>query len=281
MTAVVFALSSALVYGIADFLGGLASRRSEMAMPVVWLSQATGLALLVAVVGFLPATGFAPADLVWGAGAGAAGGFALISFYRGLAEGRMSVVAPLAAVITGGIPVLVGLGLGERPGLLAFAGIAVALVAIALISREPPTAEIRAGRSRAVLLAVLAGIGFGAFFVLLERSGDDTGLWPLLAARTTSVTMIGVVLLPRRGRRLPTRTSLRATIGAGVLDVSANVLYLLAVRRGLLTLVSVLIALYPASTVVLAQVVLGERLRRVQGIGLGVGAVAVALISVA
>jgi drug/metabolite transporter (DMT)-like permease len=275
--AAVLAAASALVFGAGDFLGGIASRRAPV-LAVVAVSQLAGLVLLGIA---LPLLGGAPsgADLVWGGFAGLAGGTGLLLFYRALAAGVMSVVAPVTATCAAGVPVLAGLAQGERPGALALVGVAIALLATALVSRGESPAT--AGARPALAGALAAGVAFGAFFVLLDRTAAAAGLWPLLTARTASVGLIVVAALSTRRTLRPTPQALPATLGAGVLDMTANVLYLLAVQRGLLSLVAVLASLYPVSTVLLARTLLGERLRGIQGAGVAFALAAVVLITLA
>lgn len=278
--AVVLALAAALTYGAGDFLGGIATKRTGDSLAVVAMSSLVGVALLLLLVGLVPSDPTV-ADFAWGAAGGVAGGIGVTLFYRALATGVMSVVAPVTAVTGAVVPVAAGLLLGERPGVVALGGVALAIAAVALLSREAPGAEevVSEARGRAFALALGAGLGFGAFFVLLDRTGDDAGLWPLVASRSVTFVLAVLVALvttravvPRRGARL-------ATIGTGLLDMSANALFLAANRSGLLALVAVLTSLYPASTIALAQVFLGERLARHQVVGLALAAVAVVLIA--
>jgi drug/metabolite transporter (DMT)-like permease len=160
-------------------------------------------------------------------------------------------------------------------------GIGIAIAAVALLARESPgrREQPTAGTGRAFTLAIGAGLGFGGFFVLLDRTGDDAGLWPLVASRSvTFLLMLGIALITARAV-VPRHDAFVPTIGTGVLDMSANVLFLLANREGLLALVAVVTSLYPASTIALAQIFLGERLARHQVIGLGLATVAVVLIA--
>jgi drug/metabolite transporter (DMT)-like permease len=276
--AVVLALASAVVYGVADFCGGVASRRAAAAA-VVALSQAAGLvvvALLLPWLGGAPA----PADLAWGAAAGVAGGAGLLLFYRALATGVMSVVAPVTAVSAAALPVLGGLALGERLGPAAVAGIGLALVAVVLVAAEGGLSSLRSARPATVAPALAAGAGFGLFFVLLERTGDDAGLTPLVSSRVVSVLVVGILALATvRSVRVPGRV-LPVVLAAGVGDMAANALFLLATQAGgQLAVTGVLASLYPVSTVVLAQVLLRERLAGAQQVGLAVAAAAVVLIA--
>ena len=276
---VLLALGSAITFGVADFLGGLASRRVA-AWTVVIGSQFFGLALLVVVLPVLPTATYGTADLLWGAAAGVVGALGLTQFFRALSLGNMSVAAPISAVITGAVPVLVGIALGERPAPVAWMGIALALPAIALISREHADSPTRTPPD-VLVSAALAGLGFGLFYVCVDRTGDAAGIQPLISARMVSVALIGIVGA-RSGRLAPVRGRLLAVVAvSGVLDMGANVMFLYAVREGLLALGSVISAMYPASTLLLARAVLDERLERVQVVGLALAAVAVGLVALA
>lgn len=273
------ALASALTYGSADFLGGLATRRSAT-FPVVVLSQAIGTVVLVVALPFFEAS-VRPEDLLWGAAAGLAGGAGVALLYRGLALGPMGVVAPLTAVLSASIPVLVGLAFGERPRGTAVVGVAVALPAIALLSRPPGGASAGSAgpTGRSVRVALASGVGIGAFLVFLGQAGEGAGLWPLLPARVASFSFLGLLALATRRHLRPTTGTGRLIAGAGLLDTSANILYLLAVQRGLLSLTAVLVSLYPGSTVLLARIVLRDRLRGLQVAGLALAGLSVALIA--
>jgi drug/metabolite transporter (DMT)-like permease len=276
--AAVFALSAAVAYGVGDFLGGVASRRVPPTAVVLW-SHVVGLALLLVLAPFAGGDLTAPA-LAFGAAAGLLGGVGIALFYRALAVGSMSVVAPVAALLSAAVPVLAGLGGGERPSGAALAGIALALGAIVLVSRETPDVARHPRRSQALALAVAAGVGFGLFFVAIDHAGDGVGLWSLVGARLASVTMFAGLGAARVTSAARPRGAGGAALGAGVLDVVANALYLLALGHGLLSVVSVLTALYPASTVLLARYLLGERLSPVQRTGLGLAGAAAVLIAV-
>lgn len=275
--AALLAMISAVTFGVADFLGGFASRRAT-AWTVVVGAQFAGLTLLVVLLPVLPPATYDAADLAWGGAAGVVGALGLTQFFRALASGSMSVVAPIAAVVTGAVPVVAGVALGERPGFVAWIGIALALPAIVLISREHVDVPVKL--TRPVLVAALvAGASFGVFYVLIDRTGDGAGIQPLVAARVVSVCLIGSVgVWTSRLARPGARTS-ALVAASGVLDMSANVAFLYSVREGLLALGSVISAMYPASTLVLARVVLGERLHRPQLIGLVGAAVAVGLVA--
>jgi drug/metabolite transporter (DMT)-like permease len=275
--AVLLALASAVVYGAADFCGGLATRRAT-AFAVVAFSQLAGLAALLFL---LPWLGGDPtgADLAWGAAAGVAGACGLVLFYRALAEGVMSVVAPVTAVSAAALPVLGGLVLGERIGPWTLAGIVLALVAVVLVAAEDGLGSLRTARPASLLPALAAGAGFGLFFVLLDRTREDAELGPLVAARVVSVLVVVVLArLVSRSLSVP-RGVLPVVLLTGVADMTANALFLLAAQQGQLAITGVLASLYPVSTVVLAQLVLRERLAATQAVGLAAAGVAVVLIA--
>ncbi len=278
----VFALLSAVCYGAADFLGGFTAKRAST-LAVVVLSQLAGLALLLIAVPFLPPSAPGGADVVWGALAGVAGGAGVALLYRALAIGVMSVVAPTTAVCAVVIPVFVSVALGERLALTTFGGIALAIVAIVLVSQSGEAAPDRRGepdgsRRKAFVLAMLSGVAIGLFFVALARTSREAGLWPLVAARSASVIFFAVIaFFSSQSLRVPAAI-LAIVVAGGALDMLANLLYLLASRVGPLSVVVTLASLYPASTVLLARLVLHERLSGRQWIGVACALVAVAII---
>jgi drug/metabolite transporter (DMT)-like permease len=276
------ALASALLYGAGDFTGGLATRRAST-LPVIVLSQASGLLLLLLLFPVLPAATPSRADLWWGVTAGLTGGAGVALLYRALAIGRMAVVAPTTAVCAVAVPVLVSVALGERPGPLAAAGLVLGLVAIVLVSQqtgtEPSTTtQAPAGRLPAgVGIALVSGVAIGLFLLSLAQTRPEAGMWPILASRATSVALFGLAALVTRSS-LRLRGVLLLTLGCGVIDMTANALYLVAARAGPLSVVVTLASLYPASTVLLARVVLGERLNLRQVAGVACALAAIALI---
>lgn len=295
--AVLLGLFVALTYGAGDFFGGVAAKRAATAQVVVGAFALALVGLVVATAGWavfgdLPRP--AGRDLAIGLGAGVAGPIGVGCLYRGLSLGRMSVVAPITAVVAAVVPFTWGLVEGERPGGLAIAGAVVAMAAVVLISAAPAhpddTAPVHVPRHPLVGLvptALASGLAFGVVYVLLGSATDDAALWPLVTARATAVAVGGaalVALAVRAGRpgleglRLP-RAALATTAAAGILDVTANAAYLAATRTGLLSVVAVLSSLYPAATVVLARLVLGERLHRIQLAGLALAAAGVTAIA--
>jgi drug/metabolite transporter (DMT)-like permease len=281
MLAAALALGSSLSWGLSDFLGGFQSRRHSL-LAVLVLSQGFALVVIVAAVAAGAPTGHETATTAWAVGAGMVDVAGVTAFYRALAIGTMSIVAPLSA--TGAvIPVLVGLASGERPRTLQVVGMALAMVGVVLAGRgaaEPDAQARRTGRI-AVLLALLAAVGFGSFFAGLDRA-EETGdvAWVLLAARTPEV----LVLLAACAVRRPGLPSAPAALGAiaaiGVFDQLATLLFVLATGRELLSVVGVLAALYPAVTVLLARVVLRERLTRAQDAGVLVALAGVVALAV-
>ena len=280
--AVVLALGAAVIYGSADFMGGLVSRRAA-ALSVALGAQLTGLVVLAGVLPFLGPMQATGRDLALGAVAGVFGGLGLVLLFRVLARGPMSVVAPTTALSAAVVPILAGVLQGERPGPLAIVGIGVSFVAVLLITRESPAQRAAGGQvSLRVLGASLAaGAIFGLFFVALHQTSDGAGLWPLLTAKLVSVPVLGLLVVRRRlplGWGAPGVA--RTVFLSGALDMAANVLYLLALRHGMLAVVAATAGLYPASTVLLARSQLDERLHHVQVIGLGIAACAAVLIAI-
>lgn len=277
--AIVLALLGALTYGVADFAGGLASRRAP-ALAVVFCGQLASLAVLAVLLVVVPGR-FDPPSIAWGAAAGLCGGAALLLFYRSLAVGAMTVVAPLTAVMSAVVPVIAGIALGERPSPLALTGVLLAVAAVLLVSAEEGRLPgMRMLRGPGVAGALVAGSGFGLLFVLLSRSADDSGFWPLLGARAASLLLLAAVAVGLRRGLLPRGAAPGLVLASGIGDMTANLLFVLASRLGLLSIVGVLLALYPAGTVLLALVVLKERLHPVQLGGLGLASAGVVLIAV-
>ena len=281
--AYLLAIGCAVFYGAADFIGGLATRRAS-AIPVVLLSQASGLALLALILPLLPHASPSQPDLLWGAAAGLTGGIGVALLYRALAIGTMAVVAPTTAVCAVVIPVIASLLLGERPALLALAGIGLGIVSIVLVSHQQAAARPQhdatlPGRlPPGVGTALVSGILIGLFLLTLAQTHSGAGMWPLVVSRTVSVVLFaGVAIAGGRSLRIGARLSALAIAG-GTIDMLANALYLLAAHEGPLSLVVTLSSLYPASTVLLARVVLGERLNPWQLTGVACALAAIVLV---
>jgi len=279
----VLALLSAAFYGAADFTGGFASRRAPM-FTVVTISQAAGLLSLLVVLPLLGPAAPIPADYAWGAASGVAGGFGVGLLYRALAIGTMGVVAPTTSVCAVVIPVLAGFARGEHLPAPVTTGIVLAVVAIVLLGQEsahpdhPAPRPPQYGLPSGMWHALASGVAIGCFFLLLANARSEAGLWPLVAARVAGIPCFAAIVVATGASfRLP-RGLAWLVIGGGVLDMLANVLYLLATRYGSLAIAVTLVSLYPASTVLLARVVLRERLSRLQAIGMVGALVAVLLI---
>jgi drug/metabolite transporter (DMT)-like permease len=266
-------LVSAASWGAGDFAGGLAARRSNV-YGVVVVSQATGLVLLAGLALLLAEPLPSRAGALWGAAAGLAGGLGLVALYRGLAIGRMGVAAPLAGVVSAGLPVLFGTFLEGLPGKPQLAGFGLALAAVWLLSRN--AGSVRLG-SRALVLPLLAGLGFALFLILIDRASEQAVLWPLVAARLASLALLLPLALWRRRGSLPARESLPLVALVGLFDSGGNAFYALAAQAGRLDVAAALGSLYPASTLLLARLFLKERLASRQWLG-AVMALAAALL---
>jgi len=295
---VIIGLSSAIVFGTADFFGGLASRRITP-LVATWLAAGAGLALMLAlapIVGGVWSTG----ALSWGALGGAGSALAILLLYAALAIGPMSILSPLTAIICAIVPLGIGLAQGERLSPVAYAALGLALVAILLVAFVPGQAVTRPSL-RGLLYAIGSGTMMGLYLSAMDQSPADSGLIPLLTNRVASVALLGVVVLGSlvTARRSRTRGAADADSGhgdaeaarqsrkvgiilavvCGLLDSTANSAILYGLRIGELSIMSVLVALYPAGTVILAAIVLKERVARIQWIGLTLAVVAAALLS--
>lgn len=276
---VALALLSSLLWGSADFLGGTLSRRRAAAL-VVGTSQLAGLVAVTAAALAAGAFGDDPAYLPWAVGAGLSGLVGLVAFYAALAAGTMGVVSPIAALGVV-VPVLVALGRGERPGALASAGIAVAVLGVVLASG--PELSGRAG-VRPLVLAVVAAGGFGLALLFIAEGSRTSTLMTLVGMRVSSVTVLSLALLVAlrrvsRDRLVLNRRDAALVVVVGVGDVAANLAFGLASTRGLVSVVAVLGSLYPVATVLLARLVHGERLGTLQSLGVGASLAGIALIA--
>ncbi|GAA2048212.1 EamA family transporter [Leifsonia soli] len=288
MPAAVLGLLSAVVYGSADFLGGVAARRIGPVRTTA-VGAVSGLLLLLLALPFAGGA-WSAAALGWGALSGLAGSVAVGLLYACLAIGPMSILSPLTALVSAVVPMAWGLIGGDRFGAVGYLALGMALVAVVLVGFVPEKGAVRPS-ARALLMAVGAGAMIGVFLILLDQTPEDSGVVPLIANRAVNGavmwTLVGVLVL--RGRRparrdgdAPARLEPRGTgiaVAGGALDASANVLILLGLRLGDLTTMSVLVALYPAGTILLAAVVLRERVAPVQWVGLVLAVVAAALLS--
>jgi drug/metabolite transporter (DMT)-like permease len=292
---VLLGLAAAVLYGSGDFLGGMATRRAHVLTVLTLVETA---AVIVAVVTAVLSGG--PAGLpglAWGFSAGVIGGLGLIIFYVGLAAGPMSVVAPVSGLVATVLPVAVALAEGERPGAGVYAGALLCLVAIVLASSASGTGDPgdpgHTGRAhpprrlgRAIAYGTASGVSFGLFFLLIRNAGQSGEVWPVAAGRIGELAIVlaaAAVLRPGllRGIGGGIRGGIPlAAASAGVIDVVANLCYVAATRTGSFGLAVVLASLYPGATVLLARVVLGERLRWIQRVGLGLAAIGILLVTI-
>jgi uncharacterized membrane protein len=276
--AIVLALCSALSYGLSDFLGGFVSRRTS-AWAVAVVGQLSS-AVCTTVVALLVSGTPEPRDFAWAVLGGVGGGMGVGFLYRGFTTGRMSVVAPVSAVGAALVPVVAGALGGERPGALVWAGILVAMPAIWLVSSTPSAARGGGGSvAEGLLDGVLAGLGFGLLFASLGQIPDSAGLWPLTVTQVVSVPAVVLLATAVRAPWVPRARTAAWALLCGPLGAAATLTFQLAAQRGFLTVSGVLASLYPASTVLLATLVLREHIHRVQALGLVLCAVTVALVA--
>ena len=294
---VLLGLAAAVLYGSGDFLGGMATRRAHVLTVLTLVETAAVIvAVAVAVLSGGPAT---MPGLAWGFSAGVIGGLGLIIFYVGLAAGPMSVVAPVSGLVATVLPVAVALTEGERPGVGVYAGALLCLVAIVLASsagetEAPGRARQRRRLGRAIAYGTASGVSFGLFFLLIRNAGQSGEVWPVAAGRIGELAIVlAAAAVLRPGLLRGISGGLGGGIGggirggiplaaasAGVIDVVANLCYVAATRIGAFGLAVVLASLYPGVTVLLARVVLGERLRWIQRAGLGLAAIGILLVTI-
>jgi drug/metabolite transporter (DMT)-like permease len=275
--AIIWAGFAALFYGIADYSGSRASRFANSAS-ITFFGQAAafvgiGIFLIFARTPVMPLESW-----LWTTGGGFGGAIALVAFYKAMSLGSMTVIAPITAVIGLSVPVFAGVLSGERPSGIAWIGILLAVVAVALVAdildkHDLPTS------GRVIWMAVAAGFGFGMIFVCMGNASHDHGLWPLFGQRLVSVPTVAAIALVQVKKLTVPKNVILLSIAAGVLDTSANGLYLLATNSGLMSIVSVVVAMYPVATVFLAMTLDHERLHKSQGVGLLLAAASLAMVS--
>jgi drug/metabolite transporter (DMT)-like permease len=277
--AVLFALIAAFGYGTGDFAAGMASRRwSSTAVSGAVIAVELACALIG--VALFPGHGPSVRALAWGALAGVGGASGTLALYRGLAVGSMTVVATLSAVHAAVVPVLVGLALGNHLGGLAAAGVIVAIPAIALVSWEPGGGGGGGAGRSSIAFGLLAGCGFALLFIATDRAGTGTGAWPVVASQTIGTIACRPVAVRTALRERPSLRACALIVVAGILAGGAALFFLAATGRGELSIVAVITSLYPAFTILLARVLIGERWSRFQVIGLVVAAASIVLVSV-
>lgn len=275
--AVIFALLTATVYGIADYSGGRGSRHAS-SITVTFVGQTAGFAgalLLALFIGDPIPSGH---DLLISAAAGVAGSLGLLGFYRAMATGAMTIVAPITALVGTTIPVVWGLVDGERPGTVAYVGMIVAVIAVVLVTDALGIHETRTPFP-IVVMAVFAGACFATIFIAFDHVSPDAGLWPLVALRSVSLPIVALVVVASRKPFRTAGVATRWALTSGILDSAANGFYLIAARHGLLSVVAVIASLYPVSTLVLATSLDKEKLHPAQWVGVGCALIALVLVS--
>ena len=267
-------LSAAVSWGAADFSGGIATKAANV-FSVVVVAHATGLAFMLLLALLVGEPIPAWTSLLWGIVAGLAGGIGLAALYKALAVGKMGINAPLSSVITAVVPLLFSFSTEGLPHAVQMIGFVLALVSIWLIATQRGSGD----GSQGMGLAVVAGIGFGGFLLFIKLAGSEAVFWPLVSARSASFLLMLAITVIRGGDWKHSRGSVSYMLLAGILDSGANALYVAAAQRGRLDVAAVLSSLYPASTVILARLVLKERLSRLQRVGMAAALIAVSLIA--
>lgn len=282
MLAVIVGVASALVFGAADFLGGLGAKRIS-AIRVTAVAALTGFAVLLVL---LPIVGgeWSSEAMLLGMLSGVTGSLAIALLYACLAIGPMSILSPLTAVVSAVVPLTAGLVRGETLSTIGYIAIGIALVAVVLVGFVKEMNAVRPSL-RGILMAIASGALIGAFLIIIDLTPDDSGVVPLVFNRATSAVLmfavVGILLLTRRADSKGWRPGLAFALACGVVDAIANVGLLLGLRLGELSVMSVLTALYPAGTIILAAIVLKERIAVVQYIGLGLAIAAAAMLALA
>jgi drug/metabolite transporter (DMT)-like permease len=276
ISVILLGLASALSWGAGDFSGGLASKRTSV-YSVVVLSQFVSLVLLVLSAVLIPEGDNSLRDIALGGIAGVCGAAGLVALYSSLARGPMGVVAPVTAVAAAIIPVIFSILNEGLPAMEVFVGFVIALIAVWLISQGGQEAKIHLSDLR---LPIFAGFGFGIFFILIDQVSSNAILWPLVSARSASILVVFIVGMLSRNIELPVLTRLPIIALAGIFDTGGNIFFALATRVGRLDISAILGSLYPAATVVLAWIILKERLATQQWIGILLALVAVILIAI-
>ncbi len=274
------AIASALLVGGADFTGGFLSR-TVSPFRVAALAQVVGVALALPTALLVYSERVAHGDVAWSAASGVAVGVGLVAFYSAMTRGLISLVAPVTAVTGAVVPVVYAFGSGERPATAAVVGIVLAIAAIGLVSLAPgaPPRSASAGGLGPLPVAFAAGILFGLFYVCFARVHEDAGMWPVAISRVASATVVVALALGVTGGLAVQRPVVPRIALIGALEFGAAVTLLLALQRGPVSVASVLASLYPVTTMFLAALVLRERLRGLQLVGVALALVAVMLIS--
>jgi len=273
--AAVFALFAGIAWGTSDFTGGMVTRRIG-AISTMFISYLVALSILVIIALMRLEPLSSPVDLTWGALAGIFGMVGFGFLLRGFATGRMGIVAPVSGVLATALPVVFAMFNEGLPRQWQLAGFGLAIVSIWLLSRP----EKLVGRPAGLSMAVLAGLGFGSFFIALDQIGENAVFWPLAAGRLAAGASVLVFALFTRQLTVPKVPQLGLLILLGFLDVGGNLFFLLAVQTGRLDVAAVLASLYPAVTAILARLIAKEHMTRLQVFGLGMAILAIILITI-
>lgn len=276
MLTTLLSTATAALFGSSDFLGGLASRRSP-ALSITALVYAVGVVAFGAIVLAFRPLAVTRGDLLWAVASGIAGTIGVLALYAALAVGRMGIVAPVTAAIAGAGPAAFDLLRGSRVSVPALTGLVLALIAVVIVSNATHPEDEQGMTSQALLLSLASGVGFAVSLVSLSKTAGASGMTPLLVARCTGAMMLGVALLVRGGGLSLALGARRTVLAAGALDALANVTMLTAIRIGPFAVAAVIGSLYPVATVLLARIVLHERLHRLQIVGVTIALAAVVL----
>lgn len=273
--AITYGLSCAVTWGAGDFSGGFATKRGNV-LSVVLISQMIGLLLLVLLAVSFAEPVPALSHMTWGSIGGIFGALGLLTFYPALANGMMSIIAPISAIVTAVVPIGFAFFLEGLPGSVQLAGFSVALVAVWALSSQSTSGNIK---KRELVQALIAGMGFGLFFVCIDRASEGGIFWPLVSARVASISLIALLIVINRKPMFPGHQGILFIALAGILDSLGNAFFALAAQQGRLDVAAVLGSLYPVSTVILAGMILKERLQPRQWFGVIAAASALVLIA--
>jgi len=276
MLTALLGVATAALFGSGDFFGGFASRRSP-ALAVTGVVYLVGVLVFAALLMVVRPEAVTRLDLLWGAASGLAGTVGIVALYAALAVGRMSIVAPITAALSGAGPAVFDLARGSAVGPVTLVGLGLALVAVIVVSTTTGTVEEHGMPPIAVAMSVVAGTGFACSLVSLSLTRPASGFAPLLVARSVGMVVMGVALVARRREMSLAVSSARMAAAAGALDALANITMISAIRIGPLAVASVVGGLYPVATMLLARAVLGERLKRHQAAGVVLALAAVVL----
>jgi drug/metabolite transporter (DMT)-like permease len=287
VTTIILGFATSLVYGFADFFGALASKKIKP-VTVTFLAGLVGLGF-VSIMSLIFGATFSPGAWFWGIAAGFAAAIGMTALYAALAIGPISVVSPLSAVVSAIVPMIVGFFLGERFSPIGFGAIAAIVVAVFLVGFVPGD-DVRLPSTRALILGIIAGVGIGVVLICVDQAPSDSGLAPVILLRGMSAAMLGIFTLTAFMRARGVKQEKREPIPAkywisvalaGIFDASANIFFLTGMRLGSLTVVSVLTALYPLGTIILARIFLKERLAKTQQLGIMIALLSSAILAVA